>query len=195
MTVNDIDSREFKYLEANQSEFAKLFGAQEVEQKIVSVYETILSKAVFKDKGSEYVAVKQQLLAGKSANAAKAVAFTDIDYYEQKKDWKNYAAAATHLAKQEVNNSNLLNTIAYTFYENIKDKAELTKALAWAKKSIDISESPANLDTYACLLFATGNKTDAIKEAKRAIELAKASGDEWLIKELEKSLQKFEKGK
>ena len=84
-----------------------------------------------------------------------------------------------------------LNSIAWTFYEQIKDPKQLKKAVVWAKKSVSLTEKPFNLDTYAHLLYATGNKKEAIVQQKRAIELAKKTGDP-MVSDLENNLKMFE---
>jgi hypothetical protein len=192
-TVNNMDSREFKYLETHQADFEKLYDVKGVEQKISQVYEGVLISAIYKDKSVGYEAEKTKLQAKKSALAVKAVAYADMAYCQQKGNWNNYVDAATdYIQRYEPDNGSLLNNVAYTFYANVSDKMQLTKALEWAKKSVDLKEDGANLDTYASLLFKTGNKTAAIEKEKKAIALAKASGDETMAKELAKTLRQFE---
>lgn len=195
VAVNDMTSGVFVYLEHNTAAFARAFGSEEVKRKIEDVYKSTLMNALYNDKGAHYQEVKQKVLAKAYLNhlPKKAVSFADMNYYQQQKDWKNYAIAAIHYTDTyDSANYNHLNIVAYTFYENVKDKAHLQKALQWAKKSVEISEDGANLDTYACLLYATGNKQAAIDNQKRAVALAKTSGDETMVQELEKHLKKFE---
>ena len=196
VAVNDMTSGEFVYLEANAAAFAVAFKPEEVERKIEDVYKGTLMNALYNDKGAHYQEAKQKVL-GKATPfnhlPEKAISFADMNYYEQKKDWENYAITATnYITKYDSVNSNMLNQIAYTFYENVTDKKQLATALDWAKKSITIKEDFANLDTYASLLYANGNKADAIAQEKRAIEMVKAAGDDASTKELEETLKKFE---
>ena len=46
----------------------------------------------------------------------------------------------------------------------------LSKALSWAKRSVEFYESPENMDTYARLLYITGNKKEAIFWMEKAIQ-------------------------
>ncbi len=195
IAVNDMTSGEFVYLESNAAAFSLAFKPEEVSNKIEDVYKTALMNALYKDKGAHYQEVKQKVLAKAhplNPLPQKAVSFADMNYYEQKEDWKNYATAAINYVSQYgLNDAELLNDVAYIFYEKVTDKKQLATALDWAKKSITIKEDFANLDTYACLLYANGKKAEAIAEEKRAIAMVKATGDETMIKELEKSLKKF----
>ena len=66
----------------------------------------------------------------------------------------------------------MLNHVSWTFYEKITDKQMLEKALVWSKKANELDDNnPAIIDTYACLLFKTGQKQKAIKTEEKAIEI------------------------
>ena len=71
------------------------------------------------------------------------------------------------------NSSEDLNSIAWNYYKTETDRAKLEEAKRWVIRSIDLNENYHNTDTYAALLFKTENYTEALKMAKRAIELAK----------------------
>lgn len=71
------------------------------------------------------------------------------------------------------NSSEDLNSIAWDYYQESDDKEELEEAKKWVIRSIELNENYSNLDTYAALLFKTGNYKDALKKAKKAIEVAK----------------------
>lgn len=66
----------------------------------------------------------------------------------------------------------MLNHVSWTFYEKITDKQMLEKALVWSKKAIELDgNDPAIIDTYACLLFKTARKKEAIKTEEKALEI------------------------
>lgn len=192
LIVTDINSREFRYLEKNQPSFEKLYTQEAVRAKIEKVYSRLLSGALYKDEGAGYPEAKKEILARKNSQAEKAVAGSDLAYYELKKDWGKYAVAAEkYINTYSKEDYNILNNIAWKFFENITDKKHLNKALTWAKRSVEINENVFNLDTYAHLLYATGNKVESIDKEKRAIEIAKETGDP-ILSELEDNLKKFE---
>lgn len=66
-----------------------------------------------------------------------------------------------------------LNQVAWTFYEHKQDlpfRRYFPAAVAWAKQAAEISQrDPAILDTYACLLSATGKLDDAIATEEEAL--------------------------
>ena len=82
-----------------------------------------------------------------------------------------------------------LNQHAYQFYELTKDKDLLEKALAWSKRSMDLSNEkrknahtpyrlgdPNFIDTYAHILYKLGRKDEAIEWQTKAVEAQKVSG-------------------
>nr|WP_315201047.1 hypothetical protein [uncultured Flavobacterium sp.] len=72
------------------------------------------------------------------------------------------------------NSSEDLNSLAWSYYENQNDTAKLETAKKWTLRSIELDKNYHNTDTYAALLFKTGEYTKALKTAKEAIEIAKA---------------------
>ncbi|OYU57041.1 MAG: hypothetical protein CFE25_07440 [Chitinophagaceae bacterium BSSC1] len=63
-----------------------------------------------------------------------------------------------------------LNNGAWTVYTYTKDKNHLAKAVTWVKRGLEFAESPALMDTYARLLYKTGNKEEAISWEQKAID-------------------------
>ena len=69
-----------------------------------------------------------------------------------------------------------LNSLAWYAYENINDIKKLLVAIKAVERSIELDANSYNVDTHAALLYKTGNYTQALKQAKKAIKLAKVSG-------------------
>jgi len=105
---------------------------------------------------------------------------TNLRYYQSKKDWVKYPAAAeAYINRFAKNDANMLNSISWTFYERVEDKAALEKAEVWAKRATELNDSYAINDTYACVLFKEGKKAEAQKAADHAIELAKKNNEDY----------------
>lgn len=115
-----------------------------------------------------------------------------LTYYQQRSDYEHFApAAADHYTRFPSDDPAELNETAWLFAENVTDPALLQKALAWAQKSVTLSEMANNQHTLARLLAKLGKKKEAAKAAQRSIELAKAAGEDFsqtqkLLEELEK---------
>lgn len=68
--------------------------------------------------------------------------------------------------------SNELNDVVKAFYDQVDDKAKLTKALNWAKRSIELVETPDNYHSYAQLLLKLGDKQEAFNVEQKAYDVA-----------------------
>jgi len=64
-----------------------------------------------------------------------------------------------------------LNIISWRTYELYKKPSTLKTALQWSKKSLDYHVLPAYYDTYARLLYVTGEPEKAMEVMKMAIQL------------------------
>lgn len=192
MLVDDMNSRVFKHLENNKKIFEEKYSKEAVAEKMEQVYTTALMRPLYKKDAAAYEQTKQELISRNNELATKAVAASEMKNFEIRKEWDKYAeVAGKFVSTYAMDDSQTLNSIAWTFYEQVKDPKQLKKATAWAKKSVSLSENPYNLDTYSHLLHATGNKKEAIVQQKRAIELAKKMGDP-MVSDLENSLKVFE---
>lgn len=77
--------------------------------------------------------------------------------------------------------SNSLNSLAWNAYENYSDIKILLKAIKAVERSIELDRNSHNTDTYAALLYKTGNYTKALKMAKESIDIAKTRGEDYQI--------------
>ncbi|ACU57637.1 glycoside hydrolase family 2 sugar binding [Chitinophaga pinensis DSM 2588] len=85
----------------------------------------------------------------------------------------------------------LINTMSWYLFLDCKDTSALTIAIAWIQKVVERSPSPDNYDTYANLLYKTGEKDKAIEIQEIAVKLHTGDGN---ISELITHLEKMKKG-
>jgi tetratricopeptide (TPR) repeat protein len=72
--------------------------------------------------------------------------------------------------------TNELNNAAWNFYIMTQNTTYLQKALAWSRRANEFFASFEAMDTYARLLYKTGNKNEAIEWLNKAILLKKSRG-------------------
>lgn len=126
-----------------------------------------------------------------------------LDRYKNDSNWK----AAANLITDAIYDTAIglspatINQYAWDLYETCNDKSVLKTAIQWMENSVLIKDPQYNhLDTYAALLYKSGQYAAAKKEAERAIKAGKAeqkkdlSATEKLLKKIEAALLK-EKGK
>lgn len=115
--------------------------------------------------------------ATSSADDIRALGGAIMARYESAGDWTNYAkSSARYVDLGKIDDPNQLNEIAWTFYENVEDKAMLAKAAGWAEMAMYGQDSYAIADTYAAVLYKAGRGRDAVKVAEHAIELGRKEG-------------------
>lgn len=75
--------------------------------------------------------------------------------------------------------ANRANNIAWKVYEDLKDNmAMLKEAYAWAQSAVQLEpENPYYLDTLAHLMYANGDKQQAISTEEKAVELLSTTED------------------
>jgi hypothetical protein len=74
-------------------------------------------------------------------------------------------------------------SIAWFLYENTNNSKQLELAISLVQTAIERNETYYNTDTYAALLYKTGNFSQALVVADRAIELAKVKNIDYSVTE------------
>jgi thiol-disulfide isomerase/thioredoxin len=117
-----------------------------------------------------------------------------IFYYQRTGNLQAFSKSVSLMDKKYPNSlhSQMLNGFAWRIFEQCEDMDCVQQALAWSKKSLELNEDPMYMDTYANLLYKTGNTKEAIAWQKKAITLLKAQGED--IEDFEETLAKMEKG-
>ena len=95
---------------------------------------------------------------------------------DQMRDTPTYLSAAKrYLAAYPSDDHVELNMAAWNFYERAESEEDLRLALSWAQKAVDMEATYPNLDTLAWLYDKLGMGRKAKQAARRAIEVAKAT--------------------
>jgi thiol-disulfide isomerase/thioredoxin len=187
--VTEMDSPEFVYLLKHQQEYEKLYSTDSVNSKIYSVYLQALTAMTRSKSFNEetYNALKQKIRDSGFADADKLIFTADLS---SRIDDKFFELAYSGIDKYYSDDYDKLNRIAKAFLTNTDDLKYLGKAVEWAKKSIEIKSTAENNDTYAGLMFKLGNKAEAVKYEKTALELA--TKQKLILKEFEDNLKKYQ---
>ncbi len=175
--VNSSNYVTFNYFLKNRLRFETVVGQQPVVAKMQDlIYQKIndtKEKPTLEQVDSLFAKAYPERAARLSANFR-------LNYYRQAGDRENYAkSAVAYFDKFEAEDAAELNDVAWTFYKVIEDPKMLGEATDWAKKSIRMEKSYANLETLASLYFKRGKMRRARKAAQSAIEFAKTNGDNY----------------
>jgi thiol-disulfide isomerase/thioredoxin len=104
-------------------------------------------------------------------------------------NFTRYATMMKTIETQQV--SNKLNSLAWAYFQNMTDPADLKQALTWSTRMVALDPKPALLDTHAQLLNKLGRKAEAAVVEQDALTKAKAAGED--TAEYEKALAEMQK--
>ena len=191
--IADVTSAPFVYLVKNRSAFEAKYTADSVNQKIYSTYlqhgNTLLRSK--EDAAGKLKAFQQEVTNSGISRADELNSNLTLKFAQSQNDWNTWFIAAKTLAEKS-SDANFLNGLGWTAFEKIDDPKKLNEAELWAKKSVELQEGSYNLDTYANLLFKNGKAELALTTEKKALELAKAAGED--LKAYEDVIAAIEKG-
>ncbi len=175
-------------------EFEKSVGAEEFNLALLNTLNTPLSNAINAKDEKLLDNIRKKLHKMLPPEDAKIMeARLDAAYYQSvgnEEKAKKANEKFDELQSEKIKNNpeketwSSLNTDAWNVYENLKnknltssDKKMITDAIVSIKKSIEMERNFYNVDTYAHLLFLSGNKEEAITQIKEAIKLGKMQGE------------------
>lgn len=128
---------------------------------------------------------------------AEPFALLNVQLLQGNQDWANFQPAVLDYMKKygAKVSADYLNSFAWTVFENCKDKDCVSEALAWSKRSIDKTDgkAPAFIDTYANLLYKSGNQQEAVQWQQKAVDLAQTEDDKATYRDTLMKMQKGEK--
>ncbi len=194
------ESKAFDFLLENKEKFNLIYPHNFVENKILDVYSFELSALLESDRNFDSVSYEKWKNRIKKQNfhgINKILLDGDLQYSEKIENWNEFAKNAILLIDEHGRNydARKLNSINSNFYYNIKDISLLEKALVWARRSIELENKAYNNDTYASLLYITGETEKAKKIQKTAIKLAREDNNKEQAEYLEIRLKNMEAGK
>ncbi len=176
-TVDDVNSDMFKFFADNKMSFEKLMGQESMENK---VFDLAVQQVFQGEMSPDFDKAEEIIKQFYPEIAQKSVLQMKLNYHYSNGDFQEFAeTTASYLEQYPSDNYDELNSYAWAFYTNVDDKKMLKKALGWAKKSVELEEQYFNLDTVAALYAKLGKKGKAKKYGKKAIEKAKATGEDY----------------
>ncbi len=189
-----IQSPMFAFMVKNQDAFAKELDQKDFKAQIDQMAFMGVANATYNRMKGEFDFEKAKELGAKYLSQDmldKSLSNMTLAQFQMKNDMPNYLThAITHFEKYPSLSAQELNQVAWAFYENSNDKAQLQKALAWSLNSVEIDDQFAFNDTAAALYFKLGDKKNAKTYAEKAIKQAKETGQD--ATETEALLKKIE---
>lgn len=174
-----VTSDAFLYLAENLEEYTSTFGA-EAKDVITNAVMQHLRAALYQEDEDAYPAARAALREKGIPGTEEAILMMDLTYYQRTENWKAYVETATlYIDGFAADDPNTLNSVAWTIYEEVEDENAVRMGLEWASMAKEIEPSYAILDTYAALLFKSGQIEAGKEAAQIAIDTAKAEGTDF----------------
>lgn len=139
----------------------------------VLVAELVAPRIRNKEEHIDFVALKNKIEKEYPyVDMTSTIARAKTKYYFSQDNWPAFKdAVQEYIETSDHDISPLeLNSYAWSVFENCDDLACLQAALAWSKTSISETEVPNFVDTYANLLYKSGDTENAIRWQKKAVE-------------------------
>lgn len=172
--TNDLKSKGLPYLEKNKDYYRNLVGEKAFDGKINQIATKAISEAPRDDDKALFEGAINLVKTNKAPDHQEKILKLSMDYYQHMADWANYDKnASQYVKKYAAKNAQLLNDVAWTYFLNINDPAQLEKATKWAFESINIDNKYTYNLTYAYLLYKQNNYKEAEKACDYAIIRAK----------------------
>jgi thioredoxin-related protein len=173
--VKSTESREYKYMVANQKVFFEKYG-EDFQRYLLGMVNEKLNHAIqTKSVGSLTEAKNIYYAVGSMMDASKPKEYfemeIDLHYFKATQQWTDYFGVANHwIEKYQAENFQELFDKSMTIAENSTNKTELEKARAWTEKLLTLNQDALSYVANAVILEKLGNKTEALKNAKVAAE-------------------------
>jgi thiol-disulfide isomerase/thioredoxin len=185
------DSEYAQYFLSHRSQFENKYGKKTVQGKATRFYENGVIQAAQSKDAAAFKDLRLEIAHSGIERMDSILPMLDFLWAEVSQDWKAMAKAAKKYIPLLQPDASMLNNVAWSFYEHVSSKSDLRRALVWIEQSITLEPEYANIDTKAMLLRKLGRMDEAIACAKKAIEVAKATGEDYA--ETEKDLEEMMK--
>ncbi len=190
-------SKNYKdFIYQNYDRLKMMYGANDVESAISSFLTSDMAGAI---KANDESAL-EQIMAASHKYIDEPVAEMRLNYrmrfYRGTNRWTSFANLVDSVKNSGDNlDENAMNSYSWAIYEKCDDKQVVARATKWMSDVVEKSPKYMLLDTYAALLFKSGE----LKKAKQYAELAISTGKkgnedvnetESLLKKINASLER-----
>jgi thioredoxin-related protein len=187
----------FNFILNNKELFYKYLDSNQVKTRIVWILLNTINKAIeendeetFKqaikslkeyDNGEQYLFKEMDGRITGGITSKNLVLTSMLQYYEKIGDKSNYFKTLDTFTLKIWNDANELNNFAWNVYKQSNDieTEKIQTAIKCSLRSIELDNNYANNDTYAWLLYKSGKKKKALKQAKKTIDIAKKNNQDY----------------
>ncbi|MFA6570891.1 MAG: DUF255 domain-containing protein [Bacteroidota bacterium] len=194
MSIFETNAKFEKHFLDNIDKYTELFGKSQTNTKVQGIIYDKLDAGIKTEDETKLDDIDKLIDKYMPENADMVKLNFRQAFYERTENWKKYAEISeNYITKNEFAEVSVVNEICWKIYEKIDDKEIINKAVGWMKTVTDNAPIYMYLDTYAALLYKSGNIKEAEKSANMALQTGKANKED--VKETEKLIEKIKKAK
>ena len=187
----------FNFLIKNKELFYEYLDSNQVKTRIVWILNNAIYKAIeendeetFKqaikaikeyDNGEQYLFKKMDGRIIGMMSSKYLILSAMLHYYEKINDKSNYFKTLDEYISKIWFDSRELNSFAWGVYEHAQENEtdKIQTAIKCSVRSIELDNNYANNDTYAWLLYKTGETKKALKQAKKTMDISKKNNQNY----------------
>ncbi|MDF1697754.1 MAG: thioredoxin fold domain-containing protein [Saprospiraceae bacterium] len=191
------DHSAFSFLSNNADLFKEHFDIDQVDTRIVWILSNTMYKAIKEkdekrfyqtieiikayDKGEDYLFKENDGRVTAMISGKNLVLSSKLLFFEKMGDQSNYIKTLDQYTREIWNDASELNSFAWRIFVTAADDdfAKIKTAIQYSIRSIELKNSYSYNDTYACLLYKSGEKEKALLQAQKAIDIAKETGQNY----------------
>lgn len=176
---NDLNEKYKDHFLDNVDRYKEIYQESEVSDVQYGIVMGVVRKAV-DEKNDEVFAQALAMVDQYMPEEESIKTNMKFQYYQATENWRAFTEFAMGLLEEQgvEELTGLCNQVAWTLYLKCEDAECLQHAAAWMEKVCEIAPDFAFIDTYAALLYKTGEYTTAKTKAEWAIEVGKEAGDD-----------------
>jgi len=174
----------------DKQKYFELYGEQDVEILLWLLTSTKFNEAISENNDEKYdnaVAFTKRALSQGWVN--DILPAREIDRLKAQNKWGDVFKLYEERKNRDGLDEEEINYISWDVYKNCDDQQVIAKCIDWMKEVTDKNPELAYLDTYAFLLYKSGNNKKTKEVAEKAIEAAKKEGEN--TKKLEELIGKL----
>ncbi len=195
----------FHFFNNNRATINNIMGGRYAENQLMYwIYKTDIESLVeTKDAQPQWKKMKKKITKQYGEIGEEIILKAKFTYFLNKKDWSSFVASVDPYIKKY--GENLfpfeLNNYAWKIFEEVSDKKLLQKALNWSEISIAhkkpdpaiFLDRAAYYDTYANLLYKTGQTEKALDAEQKAINITSNANEKTNYQRILDKMKKGEK--
>jgi len=173
----------------NKTKYIDLFGKTDVDAVLYIFIRNKFDKAIAEKDPRKFDEAMIFLIEILDKGYASTIRSFKIDFLKAQNKWAEVFKINEDMKNKGSLSEGAINYFCWDVYKKCDDRQIIEKCIQWMKELTDKNPEYAYLDTYAFLLYKSGNKIETKKVAQLALEAAKKEGES--TKGLEKLLEKL----